>query len=314
MKADPSWTDQVIYDNRTIDHIQRQPIKSKMKPGIHLVLCCVLLFGCVIAPALAFVAPWGTTTTRQSALQLQESSPKQVQQAQDLLEKARKLRQEIDEASRDGATKKAAATSRTKQATTFKAVSSPWSLVNQDSDVTSYRFYIDIGREEGTWMEARWGASGQRIEFSLDVAFTTEAVNRTVADQMVQDNRGRGRTSKSPVYRLDVAPFARLRGGFDRMKCEPGAYRLDTSNNRGQKTLRIFFYTEGKTMGDVSVPEKNNLYISLPVLADSSLSRKEGIVSVRQFGWHTGLYRQESRIVGVVKAAPLKEARANDGF
>ena len=289
-----------------------------MKPScLRLVLCCVLLFACVFAPGSAFVRPaWGSTTGQQRpALQLQESSSsKQVQQAQELLEKARKLRQEIDQASRDAAAKKAAATSTTtRQATAV--VSSPWSLVNQDSDVTAYRFYVDIGREQGTWMEARWGASGQRIEFSLDVAFTTEAVNRTVADQMVQDNNNRARrSSKSPVYRLDVAPFARLRGGFDRMKCKPGAYRLDTSNNRGQKTLRLFFHTEGKTMGDVSVPEDANLYISLPVLADSSLSRKEGIVSVRQYGWRTGLYRQESRIVGVVKAVPLKKARINDGF
>lgn len=266
------------------------------------------------------------TNNKESSNQQQQSSssssPQQLQ-AQELLEKARKLREEIDQASSATTTPGA---SREPTIITKVPASSPWALVNynnSDNDdssssetTTAYRFYVDIGREQGTWMDQRWGASGQRIAFSLDVAFTTRPANRTVAHQMVQDNQRGSFSKKSPVYCLDVAPFARLRGGFDRMKCQPGAYRLDIANNRGQpqKTLRLFFFTEGKTQGDVSVPKDSNLYISLPVLADSSLSRKEGIVSVRQFGWHTGLYRQESRIVGVVRALPLKEARAKDGF
>eukprot|EP00977_Amphora_coffeiformis_P019590 scaffold7349_cov173-Amphora_coffeaeformis.AAC.71 len=127
---------------------------------------------------------------------------------------------------------------------------------------------------------------------------------------MVQDNRG---APSSTVYCLETAPFARLRGGFDRMKCQPGAYRIDTSG-RGQKTLHLFFNAEGKKAGDVYIPESSNLYISLPILANSSLSRKEGIVSIRQYGWKTGWYRRESRILGVVKAVPMAEARAKDGF
>ena len=34
-----------------------------------------------------------------------------------------------------------------------------------------YRLYIDIGREPGTWMDPRWGASSRRLEFTLDVSF-----------------------------------------------------------------------------------------------------------------------------------------------
>eukprot|EP00956_Cyclotella_meneghiniana_P008937 scaffold12269_cov41-Cyclotella_meneghiniana.AAC.3 len=30
---------------------------------------------------------------------------------------------------------------------------------------------VDIGREPDTWMDPRWGASGHRIEFTLDVSF-----------------------------------------------------------------------------------------------------------------------------------------------
>ena len=224
--------------------------------------------------------------------------------AEELLVRARKLREEIEASQATRPVKTASENTALTQNTL------PWSLQSKENDATAYRFYLDIGREEGTWMEPRFGASGQRIEFTLDVCFTTQPVDRKVAEQMVQDNRG---ASSSPVYCLDTAPFARLRGGFDRMKCQPGAYRIDTSG-RGQKTLRLFFHTEGKKSGDVYIPDDSKLYISLPVLADSSLSRKEGIVSIRQYGWKTGWYRLESRILGVVRAVPLTDAQANDKF
>lgn len=243
--------------------------------------------------------------------------------AEKLLEKARLLREEIKASENTRRSSPTSTSQATKLFTTSRKITSPWSLVETDtnngdeegdetttSQRTAYRFYIDIGREQGTWMEPRWGASGQRIEFTLDVRFSTTVASKDIAADMVQDNRG---GLSTPVYELDTAPFARLRGGFDRMKCDAGAYRIDTSN-RGQKTLRLFIRNEGKTSGDVSVPTDSHLYIALPVLADSSLSRKEGIVSVRQYGWHTGWYRAESRIVGVVKAVPLAVARAKDGF
>ena len=253
--------------------------------------------------ASAFVMPPLTSRGHGSAqaAAVHDSSENEIQPAQELLERARKLREEIGERqaeTRPVATKPVA------------GKASPWSLCEESSNATAYRLYVDIGREEGTWMDPRWGASGQRMELSLDVAFTTQKVNRTVAEMMVQDNMG---GSASPVYHLETAPYARLRGGFDRMKCESGAYRVDTPKP-GQRTLRLFFQTQGKAYGDVSLPEDSNLYISLPVLADTSLSRKEGIVSVRQFGWHTGWYREESRIVGVVRAVPLEEARKRDKF
>lgn len=231
---------------------------------------------------------------------------------QELLDKAQALRDEI-EASRAASRKFSNAKGVEDESSPVSTNTSPWSLPRKEhqSDAPpAYRFYVNIGREEGTWMEPRWGASGNRIEFTLDVAFTTLPVTRQVAEQMVQDNRG---ASSSQVFCLDTAPFARLRGGFDRMKCEPGGFRIDT-NKQGQKTLRLFFHTEGKTSGDVSVPQDSNLYVSLPVLADSSLSRRDGIVSVRQYGWNTGWFSSESRIVGVVKARPMAEARAKDGF
>jgi hypothetical protein len=238
---------------------------------------------------------------------------------QELLEQARILREEI-KASQLAASQrvaKAPQASIVDDNSTITTNTSPWSLSQNDNDAPTYRFYVNIGREEGTWMEPRWGASGQRIEFTVDVAFTTQPVTRQIAQQMVQDNNNKflfgSSSSSSQVFRLNTAPFARLRDGFDRMECQPGAFRIDT-NMRGQKTLRLFFYTQGKTFGDVSISENTNLYISLPVLADSSLSRKEGIVSIRQYGFKTGWYRLESRIVGVVKAVPIADALAKDGY
>ena len=43
-------------------------------------------------------------------------------------------------------------------------------------------------------------------------------------------------------------------------------------------------------------------------------SSKEGVVTVRQMGWHTGWRRDESRIVGTFRAVPIDKAKQKDGF
>jgi hypothetical protein len=65
----------------------------------------------------------------------------------------------------------------------------------------------------------------------------------------------------------------------------------------------------------VFVP-KGALYFAIPAFGGgvAQLSKKEGIVSVRQTGWHTGWRREESRIVGTFLAVPIEEARRRDGF
>lgn len=197
-------------------------------------------------------------------------------------------------------------------------------LKNNNSEdaagVVDYRLYADIGREEGTWMDPRWGASGRRIEFTLDVRFNQQqqqqpmAGSSQAARRMVPDNWGGNR---SPVYRLDSAGWARLRNGFDRMQCVGGAYRVDESSSSSSLsgTARFYLEVEGKTDGDVSIPP-GCLYFSLPVFNNSlrQLSTKEGIVSVRQMGWHTGWRREESRIVGTFRAVPIDKAQRMDGF
>jgi hypothetical protein len=198
----------------------------------------------------------------------------------------------------------------------------PLNTTHRENGV-GYRLYVDIGREEGTWMDPRWGASQRRIEFSLDVAFVVNGAaedaraSSDLGARMVPDNLG---GSRSPVYRMNIAPAARLRNGFAEMTCHcDGAYRLDANRGAMASTVRFLISTQGTeediSYGDINVP-KGDLYFSLPAFGSGiqHLSRKEGVVSVRQMGWNTGWRRLESRIVGTFRAVPIEEALQRDGF
>jgi hypothetical protein len=82
---------------------------------------------------------------------------------------------------------------------------------------------------------------------------------------------------------------------------------MDMANN-GRYTLRLMVEAEGtkanQDYGDVSIP-KGYLYFSLPCFG-GQLSTKEGPVTVRQIGWHTGWRREENRILGVFRAQTNK--------
>ncbi len=195
-----------------------------------------------------------------------------------------------------------------------------------------YRLYLDIGREQGTWMDPRWGASGKRIESTIDVSFILpppsskdtsdddidhSQANDEIIKNMVKDNLS-GRSSAVRI--LNSAPFARLRNGFDEMKTYGGGYRIDISDQvSSSNTVRFYLSVDGtegnSSYGDINIP-RGNLYFSLPCFGNdvTSLSSKEGIVTVRQFGWHTGWRREESRIVGVFRAVPMVKAVRMDGF
>ena len=170
------------------------------------------------------------------------------------------------------------------------------------------------------------GASGRRIEFTVDIRFikTGELASNQLSKQiMVQDNQG-GKSSST--FPLQVAPYARLRGGFDDMSCHVnGAYRIDKSNHRRQQqqqqsdTVRFFISTRtGKTNGDVSIAPGGNLYFSIPCFVGMSQlllsSKRDMPVTIRQVGWHTGWRREASRIVGVFRVVPLADATQKDGF
>ena len=220
-------------------------------------------------------------------------------------------------------------------------LNSPW-RVPSDGNGVGYRLELDIGREDGTWMDPRWGASGRRISLTLDVLFSGMLADKERRDKMVKDNFG---GKSSDVYHLESASAARLRNGFDKMPCRGGAYRVDSGSN-GKQTARFYVDVDGTPergspygyvihavcsccsanvldlpltaphllYSDVSIP-RGLLYFSLPCFGGvSNLSGKKGIVTVRQMGWHTGWRREESRIVGTVYASPIERAIIRDKF
>ncbi len=207
----------------------------------------------------------------------------------------------------------------------FESSSSSFNNNNEEKKSSvGYRLYFDIGREDGTWMDPTWGRSGNRIEGSLDVFFQSppnhDGIDESLADpdiisKMVKDNLSGQSTA---VRVLESSPNARLRGGFDKMPCYGGGYRLDISKRAA--TVRFFLEVDGTedgrgNYGDIFVP-KGCLYFSLPCFNNSvnQLSSKEGIITVRQMGWHTGWRREESRIVGVFRAVPIEQARKKDKY
>jgi hypothetical protein len=66
---------------------------------------------------------------------------------------------------------------------------------------------------------------------------------------------------------------------------------------------------------DIFVP-KGCLYFSIPIFGNSisQLSSKEGPLTVRQIGWHTGWRREESQMVGTFRVVPIEKAQRVDGF
>mmetsp|Transcript_17046 Transcript_17046/g.22116 ORF Transcript_17046/g.22116 Transcript_17046/m.22116 type:complete len:283 (-) Transcript_17046:23-871(-) len=228
-----------------------------------------------------------------------------LEEAERLLEQARKLRESIPQ-SNDGG-----------QPNTKGNKSESLNLFEGDeSIVCSYRLYVDIGREEGTWMDPKWGASGKRIPFTVDIGFSDEIADFEVANKMVKDNFS-GKSSDIKLLKC-LTKNARLRGGFDKMKVSGGGYRIDNKT-----TVRFYITCEGNvdemgssSYGDIHVP-KGELYFSIPCFMNnvSNLSSKEFPgVTVRQKGWHTGWFREESRMVGTFKMVPLAKARENDNF
>lgn len=154
-------------------------------------------------------------------------------EAEALLSKARQLREEI------GAAAKCDIGIETTKAPTRNALS-PWSVKNEEEG-DEYRLYIDIGREEGTWMDPRWGASGRRISLTLDIKFLRSLAENANAAKMVKDNN---MGKSSAAYATAVAGAARLRSGFDKMKCcDGGCYRIDSA--KGNDTVRFYLQVEG---------------------------------------------------------------------
>jgi len=230
-------------------------------------------------------------------------------EAEELLERAKKLRESIP-----------TSTTTIEETNSISAGKDMQNLSTDNSsmDGASYRLYVDIGREPGTWMDPRWGASGERIEFTIDMMFLPDVASKEDSSKMVKDNFG-GKSSQVMTMQCLSDKGARLRRGFDSMNCYGGGYRLDY--DKKSYVARFFIDVEGvgdgtdSTYGDLNIP-KGCLYFSIPCFGGSlkNLSMKEGPVTVRQIGWHTGWRREESRIVGIFKALPLEKAKIKDKF
>jgi hypothetical protein len=195
----------------------------------------ILFFVCLSTKPSAvngFVPNSQQGLTPTPTIQLQAQIDGSKEEAKRLLAKARELRSEIG----DGITPKQSIEPASKQV-------SPWNVADNNDSSAGYRLYVDIGREEGTWMDPRWGASGRRIEFSLDLAFLLDKeASEAISANMVKDNFG-GKSSTTKL--LQTAPYARLRGGFDRMSCpDGGAYRIDVGR-KGASTIRFFVPVDG---------------------------------------------------------------------
>ena len=231
------------------------------------------------------------------------------EEAMDLMEKAKKIRESLTDI-------EPISTSDDNSKTALKTIEQ---IEEGDNDfLATYRLYVDIGREPGTWMDPRWGMSGTRIEFTIDMAFLSKISSNEDKNKMVKDNFG-GKSSEVRDMKCLSEKGARLRRGFDSMKCSGGAYRYDM--DKKSTVVRFFIDVDGigeelnSSYGDISIP-KGCLYFSIPCFGNNvkSISMKEGPVTVRQIGWHTGWRREESRIVGTFKAIPLDKAKAKDGF
>jgi len=180
-------------------------------------------------------------------------------------------------------------------------------------------------------MDPRWGASGRRIECTIDVSFAIQQQQSLEEDDklqtLVSEDIAAGlmktvtnkSSSVSQVYKLQTAPYARLRGGFDKMSILDAGFCIESTPSASSSTLRFCIDLPGVKDGDVSIPE-GKLYFALPYFGQSkdtntmALSTKEGTITVKQMGWNTGWRREESRILGIFRAVQLDKAKARDKF
>jgi len=266
-------------------------------------------------------------TTRGTRALFNSANNDQVStEAERLLSKAKAIRDELEGDSTTDS-KKQQIVEGSKSPIQIQSEFSLPATTTSSASNNNYRLNLDIGREPGTWMDPRWGASGRRIECTIDVSFSPppsadeEELSVEITTGLI--NTVTSKSSKlSPVLPLQHGPYARLRSGFDKMKINEGGYCIESASK--SSTMRFCLDvsgTEGSSAsyGDVSIP-KGRLYFALPYFGTSqsdgsiSISKKEGTICVKQYGWNTGWRREESRILGVFRAVPLEEARRRDKF
>lgn len=275
-----------------------------------------------------------------------DTNPASTAEAQRLLAKAKAIRESLPDIAATAADRGSLSERDDAAAAAGKGgdrAPSKFSLPSAEEN--GFRIYVDVGRERGTWMDPRWAASGRRIECTVDVAFPRPAADdgEDAALALASEDIAAGlvkmvaskSSSVSAVYKLRSGPYARLRGGFDEMVVSDGGYCVESpasASLSSSSTLRFCLMVGGAADGDVTIPE-GKLYFALPYFGLQTegdggdghpssanttpkmiLSNKEGTITVKQMGWNTGWFREESRILGVFRAVPLEKAQARDRF
>jgi len=142
---------------------------------------------------------------------------------------------------------------------------------------TRWLLRLDFGREEGTWMDARWGASGNRVKAVVAVELLEGGQVQVVEDYN---------------YGL-LLQLPKVKGGKWRVEGSFPSERLKFELEHNGLTKDV-------TRCDVDVPE-GKLFLSVNTLGTSV--GKQGGLSIEQFRFYV---RRERRMVGVFRAERLE--------
>mmetsp|Transcript_11942 Transcript_11942/g.18720 ORF Transcript_11942/g.18720 Transcript_11942/m.18720 type:complete len:289 (-) Transcript_11942:133-999(-) len=142
-------------------------------------------------------------------------------------------------------------------------------------DSSEWMLKLDLGREQGTWMDARWGASGQRFKATLAVKLLPGG-EVDVVDKSV------GLFPQLPA----------LKGGKWKVEGSFPSEKLKFS-------VQHSGFTKQDTKCDLDLPE-GNLFLSINTLGPNV--GRQGSLSIEQYRF---LVRKERRLVGVFSAEKL---------
>eukprot|EP00960_Hanusia_phi_P050650 760341-Hanusia_phi.AAC.2 len=141
---------------------------------------------------------------------------------------------------------------------------------------TRWLLKLDFGREPGTWMDARWGASGQRVKVAVAVEMLKDGSVRPIDYQY-----GLFKTLTSPQ-----GSSFKVKGSFP--------------NEVLEFSIKHSGLPESKTGCDVSLPE-GDIFFSIGTLGTKLGSR--GRMSIEQYRFFV---RRERRIVGTFAAERIE--------
>jgi hypothetical protein len=188
---------------------------------------------------------------------------------------------------------------------------------------------VNVGREQGTWMEKDWAVSGARLVFPINVRFSDEEV-----DLGIPGEEGLGGRYCKKLVVLDE--FSRFVGsnGEETVRVADGGWATSPVSDRnavnGENKLRFFLdFPDGASRNDVSVPAgrvyfsgvafEDTAVVPSDLLSASSASIVEGPgssgvvndggLSIKKNGWANlyGALGDVNLILGRYKISPTKK-------